>query len=261
MVAEEGHHGRDHHDRAEKRCSQRLAARPRPRSRTFAGSGGCTSSTGRPRSSRTTRRCPGPVALVRVGRLGDELLDAREEPPVERLEVTGFDAGRDVRVVDEELRAVPERQQPALDLVRRPVAEVDVLARHLLAEHEAHDVGAHLLERLGRPRSRCPSTCASRARLVADALVREHPLVRRAPDQRHRHERHRVEPQADLLAALRDPLGRKPLLPVPVVRQIGARQAAGGARRVPARDGLRRSASRASRKGRCRRRATRPRPP
>ena len=56
----------------------------------------------------------------------------REEPAVERLEVTGFAGGRDVRVVDEELRAVPECQQPPPDLVRRPVTEVEVLTGDLL---------------------------------------------------------------------------------------------------------------------------------
>src|SRR5207247_7998977 len=38
------------------------------------------------------------------------------------------------------------------------------------------------------------------------------------------------------LAHLRDPVGREPLLPVGVVRQIGLRQPASGARRITLRD-------------------------
>jgi hypothetical protein len=48
-------------------------------------------------------------------------------------------------------------------------------------------------------------------------LVAEHRPERRLADQRHRHEELRVEPEADLLAHLRDEVRGEPLLPVLVV--------------------------------------------
>ena len=202
-----------------------------------------------------------PVPLVRVGCLGDELLGAREEPAVERLEVAGFGLRGDVRVVDEELRAVPERQQPALCLVRRAVAEAHVLARDLLAVQPAHDVGAHPIERLVGADGIAPRAVHLAPGLVEKLLVRQHAAVRRAADERHGHEGDRVEPQPDLLAHLRHPVGGEPLLPVRVVGQVGRRQALRGARRRT-RPGLlpSRCPSRASRAARCPRRARRRRP-
>ena len=57
----------------------------------------------------------------------------------------------DVRVRDEERDRVPERQQLALDLLRRPEAEEQVAVGRLRAVLPAHHVGAHARERvLGR---------------------------------------------------------------------------------------------------------------
>ena len=176
--------------------------------------------------------------------------------------LAGFALGRDVRVVDEELRAVPERQQPALCLVGRAVAEAHVLARDLLAVEPAHDVRAHAVERLVGADGIAPRAVHLAPGLVEELLVREHAAVRRAPDERHRHEGDGVEPQPDLLAHLRHHVGGEPLLPVRVVRQVGRRQAFRGAGRVPAGDVARpRCPSRASRAERCRRRARRRPPP
>ena len=81
-----------------------------------------------------------PRPLVGVGHLVHELSGAREQPAIERLQL----ARRlvrveplDPRVVDEELDGVPERQQPPFDVVRRPVAEVEVLTGVLRAEQPA----------------------------------------------------------------------------------------------------------------------------
>ena len=182
-----------------------------------------------------------PVPLVGIGHFGDELLHPRLEPEVERLELSGL-AGRPIRhvgVVHEELHGVPERQQPPLDLVRRPVAELEVLPRVLLAELPAHDVCAHAVERLVRLDRVAPRAVHLPPGLVEQLLVGQHPAIRERPEQRHRHERDRVEPEPDLLAHLRDPVGREPLLPVGVVRKISAGQAFGGPGRVSAGDPLR----------------------
>jgi hypothetical protein len=68
---------------------------------------------------------------------------------VERLEVTrDLAAGPealDVRVVDEELDGVPQGEQPPLDLAGRAVAELQVLTRNMLSEHEPDDVGTDVL--------------------------------------------------------------------------------------------------------------------
>ena len=81
--------------------------------------------------------------------------------------------------------------------------------------------------------------CISRPVLVEHLLVAEHLAERRPPGQRDRHEELRVEPEPDLLAHLRDPVGREPLLPGRVVGQVGGRQPLGGAGRVPLRHVLR----------------------
>ncbi len=179
-----------------------------------------------------------PRALVRVRHLGDELIAARLEPAVERPELACLARLGDVRVVDEELDRVPERQQPALHLVRRPVAELDVLARVGLAELPAHDVRAHLIERLVGGDRVPPGAVHLAPVLVEQLLVGEHGPVGRLPDERHRHERDRVEPEPDLLAHLRDPVRGEPLLPVRVVGQVRAGQTLGRARRVAVLDPL-----------------------
>ena len=59
------------------------------------------------------------------------------------------------------------------------------------------------------------------------------------PTSVDRHEELRVEPEPDLLAHLRDPVGREPLLPVRVVGQVGAGQPVERPGRVSARHPLR----------------------
>ncbi len=116
--------------------------------------------------------------------------------------------------------------------MRRPVAEEEVAVGRLGTVLPAHHVGAHLGERLlGRDRV-APRGVHLTALLVEHLLVGEDALVRRAADQRDRHEELRIEPEANLLAHLGDPVGGEPLLPVRVIWQIGFRQAVGGAGRV-----------------------------
>src|ERR671934_257703 len=71
---------------------------------------------------------------------------------------------------------------------------------------------------------------------VEQLLVGEHLAVWGLSGERNRHEHQRVEPEPDLLAHLRDPVRRKPVLPVGVVGQIGAGQVTGGAGGVAALD-------------------------
>ena len=149
---------RDHAQRLRRARTTASGTRPRRTTRSGGASGGCTSSTGRrgtprtrasrsasssarrpPRSSRRRAAACARAARRRAAaprrRPGGEILVRRPEL-------------LDVRVVDEERDRVPEREQPALDLVGRPVAELMFCARRLLAVQPAHDVGAHPLERL-----------------------------------------------------------------------------------------------------------------
>ena len=118
------------------------------------------------------------------------------------------------------------------------VAEEEVAVGRLGAVLPAHDVGAHALERLLGLDQVPPGAVHLTAVLVEHLLVAEHGAERRAADERHRHEELRVEPEPDLLAHLRDPVGREPLLPVGVIGQVGAVSPARGAGRVPALDPL-----------------------
>src|SRR3954463_2798428 len=65
--------------------------------------------------------------------------------------------------------------------------------------------------------------------LVAHVLMAEHLLVRRPAVEHDGHEEERVEPEPDLLAHLRHPMGGEPLLPVGVIRKVRAREALGRA--------------------------------
>ena len=80
------------------------------------------------------------------------------------------------------------------------------------------------------------------------------------PDERDRHEQLGVEPESDLLAHLRDPVGREPRLPVRMVGEVGLREPRCGSGCVSLRRPIPGSPSRASRTGRCRHRARRRRP-
>ena len=94
----------------------------------------------------------------------------------------------------------------------------------LCAELPAHHVGAHAFKRLFGLDHVPPRAVHLPALLVEHLLVAEHTLERRAADEDDRHEELRVEPETDLLAHLGDPVGREPLLPVRMVREIGGRQ-------------------------------------
>ncbi len=167
----------------------------------------------------------------------------------------------DVPVVDEEAHRVPEREELPLDLLRRPVAEEQVPIRRLSAELPAHDVGANARKRIRRIDRVPPRAVHLLAALVEHLLVAEHGAKRRSADERDRHEELRVEPEANLLAHLRDPVGGEPRLPVGVVGEVGAGKPDRGAGRVSVLDPRRGSPSRAWIAGRCPRRARRPRPP
>ena len=130
----------------------------------------------------------------------------------------------DVRVVDEELARVPEREQLPLDLVCGPEPEEEVAVRRLRAVLPAHDVCTHARERVRRVDRVSPRAVHLAAGLVEHLLVAEDSPIRRLPGQSDRHEVLRVEPQPDLLAHLRDPVGGEPLLPVGVVGEVGGRQ-------------------------------------
>ncbi len=172
----------------------------------------------------------GDPALVRGRRVADERVRPLHQPAIERLElalrpVREILVARlprvDVRVVDQELARVPEGQEAALDLVPGPVSEEQVLARRLRAVLPAHDVRAHPPERLVDGDRVAPRAVHLATRLVEQLLVGEDALVRGATDERHRHERHGVEPEPDLLAHLGNPACREPLLPVRVIGQVG----------------------------------------
>ena len=232
MVGEERHHRRDQAQRLDERRPER------PERRLVVGVEAPPRAPDVPvgqvvheRVERAhDRGCP--VPLVRVGRLGHELLCPRLEPAVEWLQAFGArrtvqvlvprPEALDVGVGDKERRRVPERQQPPPDLARGPVAEAEVLARHLLAVHEPHHIRAHVLQGLGRVDRVAPRPVHLAPVLVAELLVREDAPVRRPAGEGDGHEALRVEPEPDLLAHLGDPVGGEPLLPVSVVGQVGA---------------------------------------
>ena len=198
---------------------------------------------------------------------GDELLVARDEPAVERPQVAGrFAPSRleplDVRVVDEELDRVPERQQPPLDLVAPARSRSCTFWLGTCSQYIQRTTSAPIRSIASFASIAFPvDLCISRAGLVADPLVGEHALVRRPALERHRHERHRVEPEPDLLAALRDPVGREPLLPVRVIGEVGAGEALRRARRIPPRHPLGVAPAERRERDDARRRARRRRPP
>ena len=102
--------------------------------------------------------------------------------------------------------------------------------------------------------------CIGAAGLVVELLVGEHRAGTARAVQHDAHEELRVEPEPDLLAHLRDPVGREPA--APSTRGRAGRRRSGRRRRRP-RSRPRRAlvaASRASRTGRCRRRASSRRP-
>ena len=121
--------------------------------------------------------------------------------------------------------------------MRRTEAEEQVAVRRLRAVLPAHHVGAHLRERILRcdhvaPRAVHLAARARRASSRRPGRARYGELA----DERDGHEELRVEPQPDLLAHLRHPVGGEPLLPVRVVGQVGPRQPARRAGRVALRN-------------------------
>jgi len=180
------------------------------------------------------------VRLVPSLRLAHERVCPLDEPAVERLQVARRlellprrPEAVDVRVRDEERDGVPERQQLTLDLLRRAEAEQQVAVGRLRAELATHHIGAHALERVLRRDRVAPGAVHLTTRLVEHLLVAQYPTERRTAGEHDGHEELRVEPQPDLLAHLRHPVGGEPLLPVRVIREIGVRQPARGPRRVP----------------------------
>ena len=231
MLGEERHHGRDHAQRLDERVPEDaervLVLLPEPAARAadvpvrevvdIAVEG--------------ADHVDGEPPFVSGGRVPHELPGAGDEPAVERAERDVRTAlqvrearlePRDVRVLDEERGRVPERQELPLDLVRGAEAEQEVPVGRLRAELPAHHVGAHPRERI-RGIDRVPPRAVHLATLLVEhLLVAEHLAERRRARERDGHEELRVEPEPDLLAHLRDPVGREPLLPVGVVGQVGA---------------------------------------
>ena len=152
--------------------------------------------------------------------------------PVREILPFGRPVLDDVGVVDEELAGVPEREQPPLDLVRRPEAEEEVLVRRLGAVLPAHDVRAHARERILGVDRVPPRAVHLAARSRRASSRSRGPAGTARAGQRDRHEVLRVEPESDLLAHLGDPVGREPLLPVRVVGEVGGREPLRGAGRV-----------------------------
>ena len=207
-----------------------------------------------------------------VGRLGigDELLHARQQPPVQRAQ---FDAGGvalevlvdrletlDGGVVGEEANRVPQREQPALDLVGRRRSRNGCSGLAAGAVHPAHDVGAHPLERVVGGNQIAPGSVHLAPVGVEQLLEGQHAPEWHAAGEHDRHEEDRVEPEPDLLAHLRHPGRGEPLLPIGVIGQVGCREHHARRRWHSPPRAIGRCASRASRTGRCPRPATH-RPP
>ena len=123
----------------------------------------------------------------------------------------------------------------------RPVAEAAGSARGSARSRASASMSAPIRSNASFELDRvAPRLVHLAAGLVEDVLVgRARAGTAARPDERHRHEALRVEPEADLLAPLRDPVGREPLLPVRVVGQVGAGQALRRAGRVAVLDPLR----------------------
>ena len=232
MLGEERHHRRDDAQPLHERVARAPAARARRRPRSGGVSGGCTSWRGRrrtPRSARTTFTRQ--IRLVAGRRLGARAALVRaSEPAVERPHSPGRQrapVGRksSIRpVVDQERAEFQSVSSLRWISLARAEAEQQVAVGRLRAELPAHHVGAHARERVRSIDRVPPRAVHLAARLVEHLLVAEH-LVRRTPRQHDRHEVLGVEPEPDLLAHLRDPVGREPLLPVGMVVQVGGRQA------------------------------------
>src|SRR4030095_16099648 len=114
----------------------------------------------------------------------------------------------DVGVPDEEPDGVPQREELALDLVCRAVAEQQVAVRRLVAVLPAHDVGAHACERFLGWNEIPPGAVHRPPVLVEHLLVAEDGPERRLVHQADRHEELRIEPQPNMLAHFGHTWGR-----------------------------------------------------
>ena len=119
--------------------------------------------------------------LVPARRIRDERMRPLDEPPVERPQLARRLERRprrpeplDVRVQHEERHGVPQRQQLALDLIRRAKTEQQVPVRRLRAVLPAHHVGTHQLERVVGGDRVPPRPVHLAAGLVEHLLVAEH---------------------------------------------------------------------------------------
>ena len=151
MVGEKRHHGRDHLHAPAERVPQRLQGFRVSVPEAPPGTPDVPVREIVDERHERARRIGGPESVVSILHVCDQLVGAGIEPAVERLRRLGVARPRleasDVRVVDEELHRVPERQQSAFDLAGRGVAELHSLRRGLLAVHPPHDVRAHARER------------------------------------------------------------------------------------------------------------------
>ena len=167
--------------------------------------------------------------LERRPHVGDELVERREDPAVQRVPALAHPRRASLlrRVEPVQLGIghqegvdIPERDQTPAHLVGDREAEAQVLVRIAGGVEPAHHVRAHLLDRLFEPDRVAPAAVHRLALLVGEFLVALDDLVRRAAFQGHRHEHHGVEPEAYLLAHLGDQLRREPLLPVGAIVEV-----------------------------------------
>ena len=258
LLGEKRHRGRDHARDALERVVQHRERGPIARPEARRASCARTSSRGRRRSARRPARSRASTsgrarparrarAPARV-RAASGRAAASERGPRSRSAGIGTEALR-ACVQREEAIAVPERMQAAAHRLGRAVAEAHVLAGRLAGEEPAHDVGAHLLDRVVEPDRVAPRLVHRAPGLVVQLLVAEHGAIRRLARERDGHEELRVEPEPDLLAHLRDPVGREPALPVGLVRQIRLREPLPRACGEALGQRTRRGRSRASRTG------------
>ena len=267
MLGEERHHRREHAQRLHERVPER-PERGLVLARSAGASGGCTSSTDRRRTPRTRgsrRRSASPRSAASASRTNACVRSTSQRSsgrsaggPASR----SADAARSPRCSRTRRRTTTEFQNvSSLRLIScagpKPKAGSGRAAARSTASASRRRPSARTRP---RPRSCSPTSRASRGRARRASSRSRAPAGTASGRQHDRHEELRVEPEPDLLAHLRHPVGREPLLPVGMVGQIGMREPASRAGRVAPGDSTRRSPSRASRTGRCPRRARRRRP-
>jgi hypothetical protein len=193
VLGQERHHRRDHLHRADEREPELLkrglvVASPKPSARAADVPVRKVVDEGHEGAGDVRR----PEAVVGIRHVGNKLIGAGPQPAIERVRGVGLGGIGpellDIRVVDEELDRVPQRQQSPFDLACRRVAELHPLGRRLLAVHPAHDVRAHPRQGLLSLDRVPPRAVHLVTVLVAHVLVSQHLAKRRTPVEHDRHE-------------------------------------------------------------------------